>query len=384
MAGDPACPVWRKHTAGDTSVMRHLRNSVAVLTLLALPGLGLSSRLAAQEVDTAELYEKVVKSAVFIVTPLKGGAARGSGSLIDLDKKLVVTNYHVVDEADFVFVQFPKYTKAGTLITNPKTYMDNIPTGQAIKGKVLYRDKSRDLAFVELAKVPAGNTPIPLAKESPKPGTMVWNIGSPGAVEQLFGITGGLVRTCGVEDHLVGGGTPDSVFRVKAKMVTATNPTNPGDSGGPLFNKKGHQVAVTESGHRSAQQVNLFVDVSEVRAFLTEKKITIKELSDEPDPKLTTPDKKDPKKDNGKTVPVPPKDNGSDTKTPPKDNGTDSAAAPSEADEKAAASMLSRAKLFAEGDENRKTYIDKLTAIVKQYPATKAAKEAKKLLDAAK
>jgi hypothetical protein len=46
--------------------------------------------------------------------------------------------------------------------------------------------------------------------------------------------------------------------------------------------------------------------------------------------------------------------------------------------------MLSRAKIFAEGEENRKTYIDKLNAIIKQFPATRAAKEAKKLLDAAK
>jgi len=112
--------------------------------------------------------------------------------------------------------------------------------------------------------------------------------------------------------------------------------------------------------------VNLFVDVTEVRAFLAEHKITFKELSDEPDPKT---------EDSGS-----PKDKG--TATPPKGSGD--AVAPSDADEKAAASRLSRAKIFAEGDENRATYIEKLKAIIKQFPATKAAKEAKKLLDAAK
>ena len=157
-------------------------------------------------------------------------------------------------------------------------------------------------------------------------------------------------------------------------MVTATNPTNPGDSGGPLFNSKGHQVAVTESGVTNAQQVNLFVDVTEVRAFLTEKKITFKELSDEPDPK---PEEV-----------VKPKDDGHDDS--PKDNGTaakpkeTTAPVPTAADEQAAASSLRRAKLFAEGEENRKHYIDKLKAIVKQYPNTVAGKEAKKLLDALK
>jgi S1-C subfamily serine protease len=357
--------------------MRHLRSSVAALTLLAVPGLGLGPRLAAQDVDTADLYEKVVKSAVFIVTPLKGGAARGSGSLIDLDKKLVLTNYHVVDEADFVYVQFPQYTKSGQMITNPKTYMDNIPLGQAIKGTVRHRDKNRDLALVELEKVPAGNRAIPLAKDTPRQGTTVWNIGSPGAVEQLFSITEGKVRAVGVEEHKIGGGS--EVLHLKAKLVYATNPTNPGDSGGPLFNKKGEQVAVTESGLIGAQQVNLFVDVTEVRAFLKQKAITIKESDDEPGKvvpkKGDDTGKPDPKKDNTNTAAKGP--------TPPAKD-TDTTAAPSEADEKAAASLLSRAKLFAEGDENRKTYMDKLNAIIKQYPNTVAAKDAKKLLDGLK
>ena len=353
--------------------MRHLRSSVAVLTLLAVPGLGLGPRLAAQDVDTADLYEKVVKSAVFIVTPLKGGAARGSGSLIDLDKKLVLTNYHVVDEAEYVYVQFPQYTKSGQMITNPKHYMDNIPLGQAIKGTVRHRDKNRDLALVELEKVPAGNRAIPLAKDTPRQGTTVWNIGSPGAVEQLFSITEGKVRAVGVEEHKIGGGS--EVLHLKAKLVYATNPTNPGDSGGPLFNKKGEQVAVTESGLIGAQQVNLFVDVTEVRAFLKQKAITIKESDDEP-----KKDKPDPKLDK----PLPKKDDAIPVKTdaPPAKDTTPPAA--SDADEKAAAAKLSSAKLFKDGDENRETYKTKLNAIIKQYPATAAAKEAKKLLDGLK
>ena len=323
-----------------------------------------------------ELYEKCVKSTVFIVTPLKGGAERGSGSLIDLDKKLVVTNYHVVDEAEFVYVQFPRYTKAGQMITNPKNYMDNIPLGQAIKGTVRHRDKNRDLALVELERVPAGNTAIPLAKDSPGQGTTVWTIGSPGAVEQLFSITEGKVRAVGVEEHMVRGGTPDSMFRVRAKMVTATNPTNPGDSGGPLFNKKGELVAVTESGHRSAVQVNLFVDVTEVRAFLKQKSITIKESDDEKDEP-----KRDPK--SGDTPPTK-KDGTENSPKADRPPGGGVAPPPSPQDERAAAVALSRAKLFAEGEENRATYTAKLRDVIAKYPGTAAAKEAAKLVDAKK
>jgi hypothetical protein len=271
-----------------------------------------------------------------------------------------------------VYAQFPKYIK-GKLDTDKNNYRDTALAGKAIKAKVLHYDIKRDLAVIQLERIPAGTPALPLAKNSARQGTTVWNIGSPGAVDQVFSITEGKVRSVGIEDHLVSGPGGEGAFRVQAKMVTTTNPTNPGDSGGPLFNSKGHQVGVTESGNPGVQQVNLFVDVTEVRAFLKEKSITFKELSDEPDPK---PEDIVPPKGKDATTKPPVKD-----KTPPA-TGTTPEASP--ADEKAAADKLRSARLFAEGEENRKTYIDKLNAIIKQYPTTAAAKEAKKLLEGLK
>lgn len=263
--------------AGANSAMKICRSSLAAFTLLVIPSVGLAPRLAADDADTDVLYKKVVQSCVFIVTPLKGGHATGSGSLIDLEKKLVVTNYHVVDEENIVFVLFPVLQKDGTMLTEKKKYMELIPEGKSIKGKVLCRDKGRDLALVELETVPAGTPALPLAKTSPNVASTVWNIGSPGAVKQVFGITEGKVRAVGFEKMKVGGGSES--FTVEAKMVTATNPANPGDSGGPLFDKRGYQVAVTESISTNASLVNHFVDVTEVWALLAEKKIKIKELA---------------------------------------------------------------------------------------------------------
>src|SRR6478672_6695020 len=96
---------------GDRPTMKLLRSVLTALTALALPTFGLASRAAAQEVDGEVLYKKVVKSCVFIVTPVKGGYGMGSGSLIDADKRLVLTNFHVVDEENIVFVQFPTFMK---------------------------------------------------------------------------------------------------------------------------------------------------------------------------------------------------------------------------------------------------------------------------------
>ena len=325
--------------------------------------------MVAEDLDADALYDKVVKSCVYIITEMKDkkAYAQGSGSLIDAEQRLILTNFHVVDEEPFVFVQFPIYVK-GQLLTDKDKYKDLWKQGKLTKSKVLFRDKSRDLAIVKVDKIPLGTTAIPLAKTSPRLGTTVWQIGNAGAITQVFRTSKGDVSAVGRERFLVGGDSPESVFEINARMVTATNPINPGDSGGPLFDKRGYQVAVSESGDFEARLVNRFVDVTEVRAMLSERKIKIKELSDEPDPKeeAKVPAKGDPKGSVLKKGPDPKKDGSS-------------AASPE--DERAATALLQRARLFANGDDSRPTYVEKLNEIIKKYPTTNAAKEAKKILN---
>jgi hypothetical protein len=339
------------------------------------------SRLCAKEVDGAELFNKVVKSCAYILTPVKGGHAEGSGSLIDAEKKLVVTNYHVVEEQDKVFVIFPLYIK-GELLVDKNKYKDRVVNkGLGIKGTVLCRDKSRDLAIVQVESIPEGIRAIPLAKDSPKPNTPVWQIGNAGAVSQAFRVSQGDVSAVGKKKTKVGGG--GEVFELNCKIITATNPTNEGDSGGPLFDSRGYQVGVTESYSPGGKLVSLFVDVTEIHALLKEKNIKIKDLANDLEPppkkdtKLVTPPAKEsavepPKKETAVAPPPPP---------PPMKETTP---APSAADEKAAADKLRNAMLFKNGDDNRPTYISKLKEIVTKWPDTAAGKEAKKLLDGLK
>jgi hypothetical protein len=252
----------------------------------------------------------------------------------------------------------------GELIVDKDKYIDRWLEGKVSKSKVLFTDKSRDLAIVQLDKIPPGTSAIPLAKDSPPLGTTVWQIGNAGAVSAVFRTSKGDVSAVGPEKMTVGGG--ETAFQVDCKMVTSTAPTNKGDSGGPLFDKRGYQVAVTESGHNGVALVNRFVDVTEVRKLLAEHKVKIKELSDEPDPKV---DPKDIAKGGGPKKGVDPKKDGS-TASPE--------------DERAATNLLQRSKLFANGEDNRPTYIDRLNEIIKKYPTTTAAKEAKKILSGLK
>jgi S1-C subfamily serine protease len=315
-----------------------------------------------------DLYERCVKSTVFIITPVKGGYGMGSGSLIDAEKRYALTTYRTVEEESTVFVQFPEWTEDGLVMTDKKKYVERVPVGRAIKGKVLYRDKARDLALVQLDRLPTHAKAIPLAKKSARVGETVINIGTPGRFNTTFSVTQGSVRAVGVEKFLVGGSTPDSVFEVRAKVLTTTNPILPGDSGGPVIDRRGYQVAVTESGN-SAQIMSHCIDVTEVWAFLNEKKVVIKDLTDGKD---------EPKKD-PKSGDIPPaKEKGAER--PPKSDRPPGSA-PSAADEKAAADLLKRAAIFANIPDDKDYYMGRLREIIKKYPGTAAAKEAQKKLN---
>jgi S1-C subfamily serine protease len=351
--------------------MKAIRFAIAAAALAMAPGL--APRVLAEEFDATALYDKCVRSTVFINTPLKGGSAQGSGSLIDAERRYVLTNYHVVDEVDQVFVQFPVRNKDGSLMTDKKKYIERIPAGQALKGKVLFRDKTRDLAIVQLDRLPPDTHALPLAKKSAKTGEPVINIGNPGVVDWTFSTTQGTVRGIGLADWAVGG--HGEVLRIKCYMVTVTNPINGGDSGGPLIDRRGYQVGVTESSRNGAQNVNNCVDIREVWGFLDEKKITIKDLTADDGP---VPHRKDPevKKKNGPgpLVPDPPPEK----KTDPADPAP---GAPTAKVEQDADMALRRAKLFKDETDS---YKDRLKNVIDKYPGTRAAAEAKKLLEGLK
>ena len=226
-------------TLRNVIVAIDIAEAKALLEAQKSPEPPVAPRVAAGNPDfnPADLYERCVKSTAFIVTPTKKGVVMGSGSLIDAERRLVLTNYHVVDENQSVYVQFPVRTKDGSLMTDKGKYMERIPAGLAIKGRILHRDKTRDLALVQLEKLPPDTPALPLAKRSVRVGERVMNIGNAGRVETTFNTTEGSVRGVGIADIVVGGG--DEVLRIKAKMVTVSNPVAPGDSGGPIIDRRG-------------------------------------------------------------------------------------------------------------------------------------------------
>jgi S1-C subfamily serine protease len=227
-------------------------------------------------------------------------------------------------------------------MTEKKKYIERVKAGQALKGTVLHKDKTRDLALVRLDKVPPDVPALPLARNSSKVGESIIKILNPSKVNAVFATVDGQVRGVAVVDHVVDSG--DGSLRIKTKMVQTVHPLGADDSGGPVIDRRGYLVAVEISGHSGVQNVNNAIDVTEVHALLKEKKIALR-LPPEP----VTP----------RRIPPPPE----------------------RTDEQVAADMLKRARLFADDADTRPLYVTRLKRLVEKYPDTPAGKEARKLLD---
>ena len=215
--------------------------------------------LATAKADS-EVYKKALPSTVWVLAKSGGETSSGTGVLIDAEKKLVITNSHVVGEARAAVLFFPDL-KNGSPVVTRKHYLDNVKT-LGIRGKVLAVDRKRDLALVELDTLPEGAAVIPMATEGPSPGENVESIGNPGTTDALWVYTSGTVRSVYQKTFRTGAGEHDF------KVVETQAPINSGDSGGPVMNSRGELVAVAQAIAPNARLVSYAIDISELKAFL--------------------------------------------------------------------------------------------------------------------
>lgn len=220
---------------------------------------------AQDKTDGAGVYKKAVPSVVWVHSKRSNGLATGSGSLIDKDKRLILTNYHVVQDNPSATVFFP-YFRDGHPVAEKEFYKDRAKR-YGIAGKVIALDKKADLAVIQIDHVPEKTDALPLAAGSPDPGANVHSIGSAGKSDALFGYVKGSVRQVYKKDWRAEL-EPRKIAHFEAKVIETDSPTNPGDSGGPLLNDKGELVGVTQGGALNAQLVSTFIDISEVKQLL--------------------------------------------------------------------------------------------------------------------
>lgn len=214
-----------------------------------------------------QIYDQLLKSTVLVWRTVPDGAITGTGALIDLENRYVITNFHVVGEAKYVNVNFPEYGRDGKEVINNKEHY--FKSSQTIPGEVIKPRKHCDLALIQLRRLPDGVEPLKLAQTRPKPGSPLHLVGNPGASEGLWVYTSGEVRNIIPEaNFLTSYADGTDAFEVNCRIIEAQTPSNAGDSGAPMVNNQVELVAINQSALLEARLMSNAIDVAEVKDLL--------------------------------------------------------------------------------------------------------------------
>ena len=217
---------------------RSIHKSTVRFLLAALVATTLLAHSTTVQADV-EIYKNTLHSTVWVLAKNTEGTSSGTGVLVDKDRKLVVTNFHVVGDARAAVIFFPEL-KDDQPIVSRNHYLTNVKR-LGVRGRVVAVDRKRDLALVQLQKLPAHAQALPLATQSIGPGEDVQSIGNPGSTEALWVYTSGTVRAVYQKKFRTGAGEHDF------KVVETQSPINSGDSGGPVVNSEGQLVAISQA-----------------------------------------------------------------------------------------------------------------------------------------
>jgi Do/DeqQ family serine protease len=164
----------------------------------------------------------------------------GSGFIISNDG-LVVTNAHVISQADNVMV--------------------TLKDGREYKGKVLGTDPLTDLAVI---RIEANNLPVAQLGNSDQLRAGEWAIaiGNPLGLDNT--VTAGIISATGRTSADVG--IPDK----RVGFIQTDAAINPGNSGGPLLNQRGEVIGVNTAIRRQAQGLGFAIPINTAQRIAKE------------------------------------------------------------------------------------------------------------------
>jgi 2-alkenal reductase len=181
-------------------------------------------KLSDWEKSNIELFQAAAASVAYITTeqvrfnPFRGASvAQGAGSGFIWDKAgHVVTNFHVIEGADTVYVQ--------------------LYAGGPMSARVIGGAPEYDVAVVRLRNPPRDLQPLPIGTStSLSVGQATYAIGNPFGLSRT--LTTGIVSA--VERHL-----PTAQGREIRGVIQTDAAINPGNSGGPLLDSSGRLIGV--------------------------------------------------------------------------------------------------------------------------------------------
>src|SRR5437016_5661475 len=95
-----------------------MRNSIlltGVLVAVGFAGVACPRLTAADTAPRKGLYQRTLSGTAWVIIPRGGQSGLASGWVLDVSRRLLITNYHVVGNSDNVFVVFPMF-QGGTLV----------------------------------------------------------------------------------------------------------------------------------------------------------------------------------------------------------------------------------------------------------------------------
>lgn len=166
-------------------------------------------------------------------------SASGSGVLLP-GSNYVVTNWHVVQDATNIDIQFPS-------------------TGKTYAGaKTVIADRNNDLAILELVPSPTDKVSLPTTEFGIR-GDLV-DVG-----EEVFVLGYPLVSAMGdnikVTDGIVSSNTG---YKNDPATYQISAPIQPGNSGGPLFDRSGNMIGIVNAKLRGAENAGYAIKASYV------------------------------------------------------------------------------------------------------------------------
>jgi serine protease Do len=161
----------------------------------------------------------------------------GSGFIIDPAKGFILTNNHVVANADEINVR--------------------LDDGKDYEGEVVGRDPKTDLALIRTKKKVDTTASAPLGdSDKVQVGEWVMAIGNPFGLERT--VTVGIISAKG---RVIGAGPYDDFLQTDAAI-------NPGNSGGPLFNMKGEVIGINTAIVASGQGIGFAIPINLAKEIL--------------------------------------------------------------------------------------------------------------------
>ncbi len=205
----------------------------------------------------ADIYKQEGAGVVFVVaeqeasssdspfgSPDEGGEATGSGFVVDKDGT-IVTNAHVVGDADAVQVRFKE-------------------DGDLVDAKVVGKDPSTDVAVLKVDPSDADLQPLPLGSSSnTQVGDAVVAIGNPFGYTRS--VTTGIVSAKQRQITAPNGFSIENVIQTDAAI-------NPGNSGGPLLDAEGRVIGINSQiatgGSQGSVGIGFAVPIDTVKDLL--------------------------------------------------------------------------------------------------------------------